>query len=83
MIAVLIDSRKLGSSGWINVRSSQRILVRGMQRGDNIYIYYSPDDKRMFNKVVSDCEISLNGEKMVKAEIVKISEGSRIYVDLE
>ena len=83
MIAVLIDSRKVGLSGWINVRSSQMILIRGMQKGDNVHIHYGQDTGRILSKVVEDCDIELNGETNVKAEIVKISETSRIYVDLE
>lgn len=83
MIAVLIDSRKLGSSGWINVRSSQRVRVSGMQEGDDVHIHYNQEVGRVRSRVKEDCEIPLKGEEMVKAEIVKISEGSRIYVDLE
>lgn len=80
MIAVLIDSRRVGSSGWINVRSTQKILVRGMLPGDELVLR---GDNNVGIKLFHDTEIALNGETMVRAEIVKISEGSRIYVDLE
>ena len=81
MIAVLIDSRKVGSSGWINVRSTQRIRVSGMQKGDHVRLHsnfpYPPED--ILENEIRD----LNGQSMVKAEIVKVSEESHIYVDLE
>lgn len=81
MIAVLIDSRKVGSSGWINVRSSLAVRVRGMQEGDHIRMHanfpYEPVD------IMEDEIFNLLDQSMVKAEIVKISEGSRIYIDLE
>ena len=90
MIAVLIDSRKIGSSGWINVRSTQKVRVRGMQGGDQVLIHWGSDgipqlysmvDKSLI--VNEDTTFLINGQEVVKAEIVKVSEGSRIYVDLE
>ena len=90
MIAVLIDSRKIGSSGWINVRSTQTIRVTGMQEGDEMLIHgrglkdnqlYSMVDKSLI--VNEDTTFLINGQEVVKAEIEKVSEGSRIYVDLE
>ncbi|MEK0324163.1 MAG: hypothetical protein QQN63_00530 [Nitrosopumilus sp.] len=81
MIAVLIDSRKIGSSGWINVRSTQAIRVRGMQGGDQVLIHWGSDGIPL--EVLDDGEFPVNDEINVKAEIVKVSEGSRIYVDLE
>lgn len=81
MIAVLIDSRKVGTSGWINVRSTQKILVQGMEEGDHLIIYSGDTAEPIV--VMEDCEIPLTGQKNVRAEIVKISETSRISVDLE
>lgn len=81
MIAVLIDSRQVGLSGWINVRSTQVIRVRGMQEGDHVRIHRNQPFVEI--DLVADDDIPLNGEEMVKGEIVKISSESRIYVDLE
>jgi hypothetical protein len=81
MIAVLIDSRKVGSSGWINVRSTQKVRVSGMQEGDQLLIHWGSDGIPL--EVLGDGEFPVNGEMNVKAEIVKVSETSRIYVDLE
>ena len=82
MIAVLIDSRNLGSSGWINVRSTQKVLIRGMQEGDELDLHWNfPFNS---DRMTENGDMDLfDGATMVKAEIVKVSEGSRIYVDLE
>ena len=81
MIAVLIDSRKVGSSGWINVRSTQKVRVQGMQEGDQVLVHWGGERTPL--EVLGDGEFPVNDETNVKAEIVKVSETSRIYVDLE
>lgn len=81
MIAVLIDSRKIGASGWINVRSTQLVRVSGMQEGDRVKIHFNFPFSPI--ELEEDGELPLNSYTMVKGEIVKVSETSRIYVDLE
>lgn len=84
MIAVLIDSRKVGESGWINVRSSQTLRIQGMQEGDEVRLHNVVKEGPL--PVFEDQEIAIGNGRAntaVKAEIVKISEDSHIYVDLE
>ena len=57
------------------------VRVSGMQEGDHVKIHYNfpfePVD------VMKDEVMDLDGKGMVKAEIVKVSDSSHIYVDLE
>jgi len=86
MIAVLIDSIKPGSSGWVAVRHTRKIKVSGANHPDDSVVI-TTDDNGGFGLVGSDkdfIEFDIpENVFQVKAEIVKIGEGSRISVDLE
>ena len=92
MIAVLIDAVKPGSSGWVAVRHARKIKVAGTTPGDIIIIqtdgndhfvtYGSNRSKSEQEEMPKTIDIE-NDVARVKAEIVKIGEGSRISIDLE
>ena len=86
MIAVLIDARNPGSSGWVAVRHTRKIRIVGMKVGDQMIIHTDGQDQFASFGGQTDRikEIDIEDDvTRVKAEILKIGEGSRISIDLE
>jgi hypothetical protein len=42
MTAVLLQSNKMGLTGWICLRRGNRLEVSGMEDGDGLYAYFKP-----------------------------------------
>ena len=86
MIAVLIDARMPGSSGWVAVRHARKIKVSGTTHPDDDYIkiHYRNNGRDEYLALGIDTEIDIpSGVERLRAEILKVGEGSRISIDLE
>jgi len=93
MIAVLIDARMPGSSGWVAVRHARKIKVIGTGLGDEIRIHTDGDgqfyvrfsgDRTKAEQIEIPHTIDIEEDvSRVRAEILKVGEGSRISIDLE
>lgn len=86
MIAVLVDSRHIGSSGWVAVRHTQKVRVYGIEGntgGALVQIHVNNDHKEaMVCSADSVFGLPTHATRIM-AKIVKINEESRISVDLE
>lgn len=86
MIAVLIDARMPGSSGWVAVRHARKIKVRGMEEDSCVTMHLDGDGllNGNFRTFYSDTDFPMpDGVERVRGEILKVGEGSRISIDLE
>ncbi|MGD9631358.1 MAG: hypothetical protein AB7V18_19135 [Pyrinomonadaceae bacterium] len=45
MTAVLLESRRLGSTGWIAVRDGHALSVSGMEEGDRLMASFLPEEE--------------------------------------
>lgn len=45
MTAVLLQSRKLGTTGWIAVRGGHALAVSGMEEGDKLKASFLPEEE--------------------------------------
>jgi hypothetical protein len=84
MIAVLLDSRKEGSTCWAAVRGSQEIRLTGLGEKDILEIQLAGNGSEgiSFFGRGEDCRFKLpDGVEKVKVHHLKAS-GSPVYVDL-
>lgn len=86
MIAVLIDARMPGSSGWVAVRHARKIKAAGMTDGSLVQVELRGGgyDSEVLQAMNEDRSFDIpEGTNSVRAEILKVGEGSRISIDLE
>jgi hypothetical protein len=84
MIAVLIESRKVGSSSWIAVRHTKKIRLTGLCEGDLVVIRLKGPDARGEIVVKDNDSVVLipPGYTAVQAEHIKTNGKNRISIDL-
>lgn len=85
MIAVLVASKKAGSSSWTAVRSKTRVCVSGAVEGDFLRLVFR--DKEMSREFAlstnSDGEFEIpSWSWWVRAEHIESGPGSSVSVDL-
>ncbi len=66
MTAVLLQSNKMGQTGWVCLRRGNRLEVSGMEDGDGLFAYFKPNGKPL--SIVEDGFFSFPDE----AEHVRI-----------
>lgn len=83
MIAVLMSSRRQGSSSWSAVRGRKKVSISGLSEGDLLRIVLSDGvDHHLNHGVQEDTVIEIPDWCVrVMAEHIEIS-GSPVYVDL-
>jgi hypothetical protein len=84
MIAVLIESRRLGSSAWIAIRHTKTIRVRGMEEGDIVVIHLrGPGDVAGVLCFHRSDEMEIPASyTAIMAEHLEVNGKSRVSVDL-
>lgn len=83
MIAVLVDSRKEGKSGWVAVRHTLQIVVTGLT-GGLVGIRFDQDEGEHSVLISEDGEFPLpSGTETVQAEILETTDDTKVFVDLE
>jgi hypothetical protein len=82
MISVLVDARKPGCSGWTFTRGLPKIRVSGLA-GGLLKLLFDEDGSTSTVKVFFDGELDLSESiRMVKVDLLKVTETSRVYVDI-
>lgn len=84
MTAILLQSNKMGLTGWISLKRGNRLEVSGIEDGDGLFAYFKPQGKPL--SIVEDGFFSFPSE----AEHVRIehrflggrSNGGGVDVDL-
>ena len=83
MIAIVVDAKKPGVTGWAAVRSTRELVVRGLDDGEILINYSNDNGFDVVDQITANCRVPLPEQATrVKVEIVKVKE-SRIFVDLE
>jgi len=47
MTAILLQSNKIGSTGWICLRRGNRLKVRGVEEGDGLFAHFKPQGEAL------------------------------------
>ena len=84
MTAVLLQSNKIGSTGWISLRRGNYLRVQGMERGDWLNAFFLPQGESL--SIVEDGLFLLpSGAEHVRVEHSELSlrgNGGGVNVDL-
>lgn len=79
MTAVLLDSRKNGSSGWVSIRTNTHLKAEGIQAGDALRLHFKPEGEL---SVDEDGIFPIpQGVEFVRVEHI-IANGNGVSVDL-
>ena len=81
MIAVAVDADRPGVTGWVAVRSTRELVVRGLKKG-LLNIHFDCDSPSMWEARCDNRAALPADATRVKVEIVEL-EDSRVFVDLE
>lgn len=84
MIAVLVDAKEPGSTGWTAVRSSRKIKVEGLICG-HLIIEFDGNGKKIPSwNILEDIDKRLpQGVERVRVKLIEVNKGSRVSVDME
>lgn len=84
MTAVLLQSNKIGSTGWISLRRGNNLKVLGIEDGDELLASFKPPGSKLF--IAEDGCFPLPPEaEHVQLEHIKIGQranGGGVNVDL-
>ena len=84
MIAVLVDAKVPGTSGWAAVRSSTKLRVEGMKCGQLLIEFKGNGKKIPSWNVFDDILWALPEDvERVRAQLLSVDKGSRVYVNME
>lgn len=84
MIAVLVDAKEPGSTGWTAVRSSRKIKVRGLKCGHLIIEFEGNGKKVPSWNIFEDISKALPKDvDRVRVQLIEANNGSRVFVDME
>lgn len=84
MIAVLVDAKKPGSSGWAAVRSSTKVRVSGLDCGQLLIEFKGNGSKIPSWNIFEDIFWDLPREaERVRAQLLHVDKGSRVFVNME
>jgi len=84
MIAVLVDARKPGSTGWAAVRSTSRIRVKGLACGMMEIHFFGNGMAHKPLNILGDGEFNIpRGATRLRVKLLEVGKGSRVFVDME
>jgi hypothetical protein len=83
MIAVLLEARKPGSSGWVRVRDTQKVRVSGLE-GGHLYMEFRCNGFSIQDLLDCDCVYDIpSGMVEARAKLERVTDRTNLSVDLE
>ncbi len=83
MTAVLLQSNKMGLTGWVCLRRGNRLAVSGMEDGDGLFAFFKPQGEEL--SIVEDGNFPFPAEaEHVRIEhiFLGVRESGGVNVDL-